>query len=428
MISIIHKLKDACRHHKIYLYGAGTYGRTLYAFLKEQNIGHIEKFIVSSADEQKTVLGKGVITLEEYVGQRAVDRAPAKEDVIIVAVSQMYSSEVVRALENRKLYHYITLAQKEWDVVANATAFDSIVPQKNIAVLMYHRIIDSGYDFWKLNVSPKTFEKHIRYISENYKVLRLEEEWGDIVEADQKYVVITFDDGYVDNFRYALPILEKYHVPATIFVSTDLIDTDEMYWWDELEKIFMIDKYMGEFVFGGVSYKIADVNDSRNVCIMIRNRIKDMNPAERRNNLAELRSLMGLEQPETSELRCVNTPELVRMAKSPYITLGGHTKSHLSMGNIHSEKLLRSEIEESLSILEEKTGKKIKVFAYPYGGPEDRCDLADQMIADCGIKKSMLVRNGNVSMEDGGYNLPRHMVFEGEDMEKKIRKIWGLYG
>ncbi len=428
MISVAHKLKDACRHHNIYIYGAGTYGRTLYAFLKEQNIGHIEKFIVSRADQQSVVLGKEVIALEKYVVQRAVARVPDKEDIIIVAVSELYSAEVVWELENKKLYHYITLTEKEWDVIKDETLFSCIVPQKNIAVLMYHRIIDSNYNFWKLNVSPRTFEEHIRYISQNYKVLRLEEEWSNIVEADQKYVVVTFDDGYADNYRYALPILEKYHVPATIFVSTDLIDTDEMYWWDELEKIFLIDKYRGEFVFGGVSYKISDANDSRDVCVRIRNLIKDMDPAERRGNLADLRSLLGLEQPETSELRCVNTPELERMARSPYVTIGGHTKSHLSMGSFHSENLLRLEIEESLGILEEKTGKKIKVFAYPYGGPKDRCDLADKMIADCGIKKSMLVRNGNISVDDGTYNLPRHMVFEGEDMEKKIRKIWGLYG
>ena len=147
---------------------------------------------------------------------------------------------------------------------------------------MYHRIIDSENNFWKLNVSPKTFEQHIRYISENYKVLRLEEEWRDTVKVDQKYVVITFDDGYVDNYRFALPILEKYHVPATIFVSTDLIDTNEMYWWDELEKIFIVDKYIGEFTFDGVLYKITDSKCSENVCLTIRNRIKNMALSKRR--------------------------------------------------------------------------------------------------------------------------------------------------
>ena len=144
--------------------------------------------------------------------------------------------------------------------------------------------------------------------------------------------------------------------------------------------------------------------------------------------MEKLRLALRCGQPVTSELRCVNTAELARMAKSPYITIGGHTKSHLSMGNIHSKELLCSEMEESLGILEEKTGKKIDVFAYPFGGEEDRCDTADQIMSACGIKKSMLVKNGNINVSDKMYNLPRHMVFDGEDIEKKLGKIWGLYG
>ena len=425
---MITTLRSACEARRIYLYGAGMYGKILYAFMKEQGIGQIEKFIVSEPEEQRTVFGEKIITLEEYISRRSFKGKAVEEDLIIVAVSGKYSDEIVRLLENKKLSNFITLTQKEWDAIEKATLFEGITPKKNIAVLMYHRIIDSNYNFWKLNVSPESFERHIKYISENYKVLKLDEDWSDIVKADQKYIVITFDDGYVDNYRFALPILEKYHVPATFFVSTDLIDTKEMYWWDELEKIFIIDKYIGEFEFEGILYSITDSNDSINVCLTIRNRIKNMAPIKRKESMEKLRLALRCGQPVTSELRCVNTAELARMAKSPYITIGGHTKSHLSMGNIHSKELLCSEMEESLGILEEKTGKKIDVFAYPFGGEEDRCDTADQIMSACGIKKSMLVKNGNINVSDKMYNLPRHMVFDGEDIEKKLGKIWGLYG
>ena len=222
--------------------------------------------------------------------------------------------------------------------------------------------------------------------------------------------------------------MEKYHVPATIFVSTDLIDTNEMYWWDELEKIFIVDKYIGEFTFDGVLYKITDSKCSENVCLTIRNRIKNMALSKRRKCMRELRLALGLKQSETSALRCMNTQELRRMAASPYVTIGGHTRSHLSMGSVHPKELLRSEIEESLSILGKKIGKKIDVFAYPFGGTEDRCDIADQILLECGIKKSLLVKDGNVNVNDKTYNMPRHMVFEGDVIEKKMKKIWGIYG
>lgn len=428
MNNIITKLRDACGHSRIYLYGAGMYGRTLCTFIQEQKIGYVEKFIVSKLDTPRIILRKKVILFEEYAICRTLNSESDKKDLIIIAVSEENSEDIINRLESKKIYPYITLCKEEWEIINNETLFDHIFPQKNIAVLMYHRIIDSDYTFWQLNVSPKTFEKHIKYISENYKVLRLEEEWSDIVVSDEKYVVITFDDGYVDNYRFALPILEKYQVPATIFVSTDLIDTDDMYWWDELEKIFIVDKYAGEFVFAGIQYKIADLNDRRKVCLTIRNRIKDMSSAERRNSMSELRSVMKVEQSFTSELRCVNTSELIRMAESPYVTIGGHTKSHLSMGKVHSAELLHSEMEESLEILEKKIGKKIEVFAYPFGGAEDWCDASDQIMVECGIKKSVLVKNGNVSIDDKMYNIPRHMIFDSEDIVKKMRKIWGIYG
>lgn len=422
MTDIITKLKHISDGHRIYLYGAGVYGRTLYAFMKEQDIGQIEAFLVSGSDTQRTALGECVIPLEEYAAH------PAEKDLIIVAVSEMYSAEIARMLESREIHHYAMLTPEEWNAVECATLFDCITPQKNIAILMYHRVIESDYYFWKLNVSPKTFEKHMEYLSENYKFLRLEEKWETIVEPNQKYVVITFDDGYVDNYRFALPILEKYHIPATVFVSTDLIDTDEMYWWDELEKIFVLDRYIGEFMFGGIRYRISNLEEGEKACIDIRNRIRDMNPIERKGSMGRLRLMLGLERQHTSELRCVNTPELVRMSASPYVAIGCHTKSHLSMGCQHSEALLRSEIEESICILEEKTGKKIKAFAYPFGGQKDLCDTADQIISECGIKKSLLVRNGNVNVKDKMYHLPRHMIFENEDIDGKMRKIWGIYG
>lgn len=428
MFDVVTKLEHACVNRRVYLYGAGMYGRILCSFMKEKNIGKIENFIVSAQETQKVVLGKKVISLHEYSNQRAFEGEQTGDDLVIISVSDQYCAEIIKELESKKIYNYIKLSVDEWKIIEQTTSFVDVLPLKNIAILMYHRIINSEYNFWKLNVSPQTFEQHIKYISENYKVLRLEKEWRDIVKAEQKYVVITFDDGYVDNYRFALPILEKYHVPATIFVSTDLIDTGEMYWWDELEKIFVLDKYIGEFILDGVTYKATDSKSCENVCLTIRNKIKNMAPLKRKECMRELRLTLGVKPSESSELRCINTQELGRMEESPYVTIGGHTKSHLSMGSFHSNDLLRSEIEESLVILEKKTGKRPDVFAYPFGGAEDRCDTADQILLECGIKKSLLVRDGNINVNDKMYNLPRHMIFQDDDIEKKLNRIWGIYG
>ena len=64
MIDIITKLKRICNHSNVYLYGAGMYGKILYAYILEQNIGCIDNFIVSESDTQRILFGKNVITLE----------------------------------------------------------------------------------------------------------------------------------------------------------------------------------------------------------------------------------------------------------------------------------------------------------------------------------------------------------------------------
>ena len=89
-------------------------------------------------------------------------------------------------------------------------------------ILMYHRVSDRD-DYDQLTVSPDNFEEQIRWLNENRRLLSL----PDLISAIQNgsaaknSVAITFDDGYLDNLENALPILEKYQVPATIYVTSD---------------------------------------------------------------------------------------------------------------------------------------------------------------------------------------------------------------
>ncbi len=93
---------------------------------------------------------------------------------------------------------------------------------KGARILMYHRIADlDNYD--QLTVGVENFENQMAWLSSNRKVFSL----SDVVERiskgkpDTNLIAVTFDDGYLDNLEYALPILEKYQIPATIFITSD---------------------------------------------------------------------------------------------------------------------------------------------------------------------------------------------------------------
>lgn len=111
-------------------------------------------------------------------------------------------------------------------------------PQKGASVLMYHSIGNNNYF---LSVKPKNFEKQMTYLKEkNFNVISLTE-LVDLLILQKtipfKTVVLTFDDGYEDNYLKAWPILKKLQLPATIFLATDKIEAQAMLKWKQIKEM-----------------------------------------------------------------------------------------------------------------------------------------------------------------------------------------------
>lgn len=112
-------------------------------------------------------------------------------------------------------------------------------------ILMYHYINDEEPFKSRLGVSPKSFEKQMRFLREhNYNILTLEELANLITQKNKiplKTVVITFDDGYLDNYTNAFPILKKYNIPAAIFVVINRIGKrlghDDYMNWEQIREL-----------------------------------------------------------------------------------------------------------------------------------------------------------------------------------------------
>src|SRR3989338_1703757 len=104
-------------------------------------------------------------------------------------------------------------------------------------VLLYHRVCDLKNDPESLAILPKRFEEQISYLKNNYTVLSLADFYNNLQKKKiaKNAILITFDDGYLDNFSYAFPILKKHHIPAVIFVADP--DEEKEFWWDELARI-----------------------------------------------------------------------------------------------------------------------------------------------------------------------------------------------
>lgn len=123
-------------------------------------------------------------------------------------------------------------------VISLKTFLDSVY---RLPVLMYHSIDYTADKKNKMTISPEVFAKQMEYLRENgYDVIPLEKAVSYIRDRKRppaKTVAITIDDGYEDNYINAYPVLKKYHIPATIFVITDLVGSDGFMTWDEIRQM-----------------------------------------------------------------------------------------------------------------------------------------------------------------------------------------------
>jgi len=131
--------------------------------------------------------------------------------------------------------------------------------QNRAVILIYHRIADHCPDPQLLCVNPSRFAEHLDYLNSHFKVISLEDLRHAIVESElnRKSVVVTFDDGYVDNLLNAKPVLERYETPATVFVSSGYIGRDREMVSDELERIILGSEDLPEVIevdIAGESY------------------------------------------------------------------------------------------------------------------------------------------------------------------------------
>ena len=202
-----------------------------------------------------------------------------------------------------------------------------------IIVLIYHRVTSLSSDPQRLAVSPDNFFNHMLYIKDNFPVLRFEADWSNLKESS---VVITFDDGYFDNVREALPVIEEVGVPVTFFVSTGDLGSIHEFWWDELERILLVER---EFPS---TFELQDERFGKNwptknraersvLYQEMHQLIKQIGVACRDDWFRQLRAWADLAEEGRATHQVMTINELQKLASSDLATIGAHTVSHVPL-------------------------------------------------------------------------------------------------
>ena len=265
--------------------------------------------------------------------------------------------------------------------------------QNRALVLMYHRIYTPNTDPWSLSVSPINFEQHLQYLTNHYSIISTHElvrqlNSGRIINRS---VALTFDDGYLDNFITAKPLLEKYSVPATFFITDDYITNKESFWWDELENIIVhTDTLPSVFsiTFKGqtIHFELGNeaiLNDELRLkqagytykkLPTLRTQLyyklwelfSPLLREEQVHLMQLIREWAGLTKEVTKTEGAMSVRQLKQLADHPLFTIGGHTKTHPSLSD-HPQGVQEKEITENKRYLENLLKTNVEQFAYPSG-------------------------------------------------------------
>lgn len=277
-------------------------------------------------------------------------------------------------------------AVKQWGRQAAAWGYGlsgeySRFLQGKLSILMYHRVLPAGHQdlTWVqpgMYVQQESFERQIRLLKKEFDVVSFadvltlwnEGQW----DPRARYCTITFDDGWLDNFQYAWPLLRQYGLPATVFLPTAWIGSSQWFWPDRMG--FLLCK----------AYGLKGDSKWREVCAVLRRAglsgetdalsakecAEQIITASKDRSLSEVEAVVEAIQETTeivvpSERRLIDWTEAREMSRGG-IAFGSHACTHTLLPQLTAEKC-DEELRESVRTLEEQGLNPVKVFCYPNG-------------------------------------------------------------
>ena len=289
-------------------------------------------------------------------------------------------------------------------------------------ILTFHRVIPKSnqpriHNHLSLEITPEHLEATILFFKEKkYKFYSLDEVHSSLQQdIHEKFVAFTFDDGYIDNYDYAFPILKKHQVPFTIYVTNCFPNQTAFLWWYHLEDLVLKNEVI-EFKWKGKDYNFNTKNQKEKelafdqIRKLINSLFTPMLNHDVNYSSQRLEDEHTKVQPwrEREELMATifgkNIPSLnlsmtwkqiQEISNHPLGNIGAHTMNHFPLRQLN-EKDLQYEISSSKKELEENLGCAIEHFAYPFGKALEADRREFEIIKQLGFKTATTTRIGNI--------------------------------
>jgi peptidoglycan/xylan/chitin deacetylase (PgdA/CDA1 family) len=276
---------------------------------------------------------------------------------------------------------------------------------------MLHSVVDDAEPYLRepIRCTVRVVEVLLRHLrARKIEILSLDDALCRFADPKApRFAVFTFDDGYRDNLTRALPILERYAAPATIYVTTCLIERTANAWWLGLVEWLKRREWIALDGYGRRSTHTLAEKVGARIGLARWVEADEARIAALSRAMAEdrvcCRSLLDQQMLQAEELRDLGNP--------PLITIGGHTTSHPWLAALSETEALR-EITENRSYLQSLTQQEVAHFAYPFGSALACTEREAALAAAGGFQTAATARPGCVfpGHEAERYALPREGV------------------
>ena len=295
--------------------------------------------------------------------------------------------------------------KREWLAQAGAysgfTRLTEAIPGSPfLFILNYHRIGNAAqtpYDSGTFSCTVDELDWQVRYLKRRFPIVTLDKA-VDIVHGrsalSKTSVLITFDDGYRDNYDAAFPVIAKHGVSASFFLPTSYIGTGYLPWWDMIAYIVKTSRESRITLTypDTAAFDLTPAHRSRSIMNILK-LFKRPSMTDTERFIAELEDACKSVRPtDSAERGFLNWDEAREMQRAG-MCFGSHTHTHEILGKLPYERQLQ-EMEVSRQIMERELDRSIDTLAYPVGNPDCFSDISYQALSAAKYKTAFARESG----------------------------------
>lgn len=237
--------------------------------------------------------------------------------------------------------------------------------------MVFHRLCETANPF-RPGTLVEDFDRICRHLKEHYQVLSLEE--LELRRCSRQpspsAVAITFDDGYADNYHLALPILRRYNLPATVFITTGCMEGKNILWTSRLAWILEYGQLPANpLIIRHSTLAVNTPQERLHTLGELKEQLKQLDQAEREEIISQIAEAMQVDDLSLLKKEMLTWDQLAEMDAAGFVA-GAHTINHPILAR-ESPAQIRVELSGSREELESRLKHRVDFFAYPNGGPND---------------------------------------------------------